>query len=142
MNDTDLRDIFSGTQNDFEDTAATAAKSAEAQATKEHNRNAEKSSQESPQEALARIRAGHAPHNENEVVLHYMAQGIPESDIKPRENCLTYKAWTAEGRQVMKGQHGCKLITFATREDQDTGETERRMFRTTVFHISQTKANA
>lgn len=76
----------------------------------------------------------------------FMAKGIPESEIKPRENVFTYNAWRALGRQVRRGEHGVKVVTFidcqSKETDADTGErkTIRRPWTTTVFHVSQTDA--
>lgn len=74
-----------------------------------------------------------------------MAKGIPESDIKPRENVFTFNAWKALGRHVRKGEHGVAVVTFieCTKEDKETGEKKafRRPWATTVFHVSQTEAN-
>jgi antirestriction protein ArdC len=73
-----------------------------------------------------------------------MAKGIPQSEIRPRENVFTYQAWRALGRQVRRGEHGVKVVTFieAAKENKETGEREsfRRPRTTTVFHISQTDA--
>jgi antirestriction protein ArdC len=65
------------------------------------------------------------------------------SEIKPRENVFTYNAWRALGRQVRRGEHGVKVLTFidCQRKDEETGQLKerfRRPFSTTVFHISQT----
>lgn len=76
----------------------------------------------------------------------FIAKGIPESEILPRENVFTFNAWRALGRTVRRGEHGVKVLTFIERAgketDKDTGE--RKMIRlawtTTVFHISQTEA--
>jgi antirestriction protein ArdC len=71
-----------------------------------------------------------------------MAKGIPETAIKPRENVFTYQAWRALGRQVRRGEHGIKVVTFVemAKENRETGEKQsfRRPWTTTVFHISQT----
>ena len=72
----------------------------------------------------------------------FLAMGIPESDILPRENIFTFHAWKAKDRQVKKGEHGVKIITYVpmTKTD-DEGEkhTFRRPRATTVFHVSQTE---
>ena len=72
----------------------------------------------------------------------FAAKGIPVDAIAPRENVFTYNAWLALGRQVRKGEHGVKVVTFVTCEktDKKTGEREsyRRPWSTTVFHVSQT----
>jgi hypothetical protein len=76
----------------------------------------------------------------------FMQKGIPESEIKPRENVFTYHAWRALGRQVRRGEHGVKVLTFVDcqKKDEQTGELKerfRRPFSTTVFHIRrQTKS--
>jgi len=76
----------------------------------------------------------------------FIARGIPESEIHPRENVFTFEAWKALGRYVRKGEHGVKVVTFIETKskevDQDTGEAKiiRRPWTTTVFHISQTEA--
>jgi antirestriction protein ArdC len=76
----------------------------------------------------------------------FMAKGIPEADIRPRDNVFTYEAWRALGRQVRKGEHGVKVCTFIecgkVEVDDKTGkETQpyRRPWTTTVFHLSQTE---
>lgn len=73
-----------------------------------------------------------------------MARGIPEHEIKPRENVFTYAAWSELGRFVRKGERGVKVVTWVegTKEDKKTGKEERYKFcrTTTVFHISQTDA--
>jgi antirestriction protein ArdC len=86
----------------------------------------------------------------------FTTKGIPEGDIKPRENVLTYHAWRALGRQVRRGEHGVKVFTYVTveskdsKEDRDGVETNdadgsnkrkggyRRPWTATVFHVSQT----
>ena len=78
----------------------------------------------------------------------FAAKGIPEADIRPRENVFTYHAWRALGRQVRRGEHGVKVTTWVPAQgkeetDPDTGEKkEGRGFRVckfaTVFHVSQT----
>jgi antirestriction protein ArdC len=56
----------------------------------------------------------------------FAAKGIPEAEIKPRENVFTYQAWRALGRQVRRGEHSVKVVTFIDSKskeiDQDTGE--------------------
>ncbi len=60
------------------------------------------------------------------------------SDIQPRVNVFTYHAWRAKGRQVRKGEHGVKVVTWITSKDKDTGKESKYPKKTTVFHISQT----
>jgi antirestriction protein ArdC len=95
-------------------------------------------------EALDRATTGQALTNYPAIYQGFLARGIAESDIRPRENVLTYHAWRALGRQVRKGEHGVKVVTFipSTRKDRDTGEDIKvglRPWTSTVFHISQTE---
>jgi hypothetical protein len=96
------------------------------------------------QEALSRAVSGQSFSNFRSIFEGFMRMGIAESEIKPRENVFTYNAWRALGRQVRKGEHGVKCLTFieATKTDRRTGEKEsfRRPWSTTVFHVSQTDA--
>ena len=55
------------------------------------------------QEALSRARGGMSLVNYATIIREFGARGIPESEIIPRENVLTYAAWQALGRQVCKG---------------------------------------
>jgi hypothetical protein len=95
-------------------------------------------------EALTRAVTGQTMSNYPAIFQGFMAKGIPESEIRPRENVFTFEAW--KGRYVRKGEHGVKIVTFIERKskevDRDTGEPKisRRPWSTTVFHISQTEA--
>ena len=95
-------------------------------------------------DSLKRAVSGQSLTNLPAIFQGFAAKGIPEAEIKPRENVFTYQAWRALGRQVRRGEHGVKVVTFIegkSREiDQDTGEAKRirRPWTTTVFHISQT----
>ena len=95
-------------------------------------------------EALSRAVNGMSPGNYPAIFAGFMAKGVPESEIRPRENVFTYQAWRALGRQVRRGEHGVKVVTFVemAKEDKETGEKKpfRRPWTTTVFHISQTDA--
>ena len=67
------------------------------------------------------------------------------ADVQPRVNVFTYNAWKALGRQVKRGEHGVKVLTWVPMNTTDaaTGdksETFRRPKATTVFHVSQTDA--
>lgn len=99
--------------------------------------------QEQCQEALSRAASGITMGNYPAIFAGFAQMGIPESEIRPRENIFTYDAWKALGRQVKQGQHGVRVLTFIdmTKEDKETGEkkTHRRPWHTTVFHISQTE---
>ena len=101
------------------------------------------------QEALARAASGQSLANWPAILAGFSAKGIPESDIRPRENVFTYHAWRALGRQVRRGEHGVKVTTFVPMEkktgetDQETGQEKRvrlgkRAWTAVVFHVSQT----
>lgn len=96
-------------------------------------------------ESLKRAVCGQSLANFPAIFQGFAAKGIPESEIKPRENVFTFDAWKALGRYVRKGEHGVKICTFVESKskevDPDTGERKliRRPWTTTVFHISQTE---
>lgn len=99
---------------------------------------------EKQQEALARARSNTALSNYPAIIRGFMERGIPQHDIKPRENIFTYQAWKALGKHVLKGEHGIKIITWLTTEkekENDDGTVEvvtsKRPWTTTVFHESQ-----
>jgi len=98
-------------------------------------------------EALSRAVGNQSLTNWPTIFAGFMAKGIREADIRPRENIFTYHAWRALGRQVRRGEHGVKITTFVAikgKEDKDTNpgtKPKRRASRpwtATVFHISQT----
>ena len=96
-------------------------------------------------EALARARGGESWGNYAQVIEGFVKRGIPEVDIRPRDNVLTYDAWRALGRQVRRGEHGVTLTVFIPVErkerDAETGEEKvrkgTRPWITHVFHESQ-----
>lgn len=96
-------------------------------------------------ESLQRAVSGQSVMNYAAIFEGFLAKGIPESEIRPRENVFTFWAWKAVGRRVKKGEHGVKACTFVPvggKIDAETGERKAgfRMPRTTtVFHISQTE---
>ena len=107
-------------------------------------------------EALNRAMHGQSTSNLGEIIKGFMAMGIPELDIRPRENVFTFWAWKALGRQVRKGEHGVRVTTWvesrkqlqANHRDQRSDEadaaadanTRSRFSRpVTVFHVSQTE---
>jgi N-terminal domain of anti-restriction factor ArdC len=97
-------------------------------------------------EALDRAISSASFANYPAIYQGFLAKGIPETDIKPRENVFTFQAWKAKGRSVRKGEHGVKVVTFITigdKTDPVTGEKisdgYRRPHTTTVFHLSQTE---
>lgn len=97
------------------------------------------------QESLNRAVSSQSVMNYQGIFDGFLAMGIPEAEIKPRENVFTFWAWKALGRRVMKGQHGVEACTFVPvgeSTDKETGEKKAgfRMPRTTtVFHVSQTE---
>jgi hypothetical protein len=101
-------------------------------------------------EALAKARDGQTMTNYAAIFAGFIEKGIPEHEIKPRENVFTFHAWKALGRSVKKGEHGVRVVTFIdramTETDHATGEEKqtsyRRPYTTTVFHISQTEPTA
>ncbi len=110
--------------------------------------------EEMQQEALSRAAGGQSLSNWPTIIAGFTAKGIPEHDIRPRENVFTYHAWRALGRQVRRGEHGVKVATFVSIADRDeppeanadeatdADRRKRRGFRrpwtATVFHVSQT----
>jgi hypothetical protein len=103
------------------------------------------------QEALSRAATGQSLGNWPAILAGFAAKGIPEADIRPRENVFTYHAWRALGRQVRRGEHGVKVVTFVTvdrKAEPDAGDPGagparrkadgRRPWSATVFHVSQT----
>jgi hypothetical protein len=96
------------------------------------------------QEALTRAISGQSFSNFPAIFAGFATKGIPESEIKPRENVFTFQAWKAKGRFIRRGQHGVKIVTFidckskAADRDTDKGKSFRRPWNITVFHVSQT----
>jgi hypothetical protein len=97
-------------------------------------------------EALARARSSSSLQNESIAIAEFQRRGF--SDVRPRENVLTYAAWRAAGRQVRKGEKGVKLTVWIGVGDEtdDSGQVVKRGRRfarsTRVFHIDQTDAAA
>ena len=95
-------------------------------------------------EALARARGSMSAANYPAIFAGFMERGIPEHDIRPRENIFTFHAWRALGRTVKRGEHGVHVLTWiACEKKDDAGEvinTFKRPKSATVFHISQTQA--
>ena len=98
-------------------------------------------------EALSRAVGNQSLTNWPTIFAGFIAKGIAESEIKPRENIFTYHAWRALGRQVRRGEHGVKIITFVpiAGKEADKGNPDEKPKRrtsrpssATVFHISQT----
>src|SRR3990172_3875917 len=100
---------------------------------------------ETVQAALVRAQSGQSLMNYQAIISGFIEKGIQPDQIIPRENVLTYKAWLALGRQVRKGEHGVKVLTFVPMSrmvHDETGadkvESWRSPMTTAVFHISQT----
>ena len=111
-----------------------------------HSKAVHSNAQEVRQEALSRAVSGQSFTNFPAIFQGFAAKGIPESEIKPRENVFRFNAWKALGRVVRRGEHGVKVTTFidCTSKETDTDTGKRKSFRrpwtTTVFHVSQTEA--
>lgn len=96
-------------------------------------------------EALANARTGQSAMNYTAIFSGFLEMGIPENDIRPRENIFTFNAWRALGRTVKRGEHGVRVqtwIAFPERRDDDDNIVRpagKRPKMTTVFHVSQTK---
>lgn len=101
---------------------------------------------EKQQEALTRAVTNQGTMNLGLIYSGFVAKGIPEHEIKPRENVFTFNAWKALNRRIKAGEHGVKIYVFVpfeeTRTDPETGEVKvsrgSSPKTTTVFHISQT----
>jgi len=101
------------------------------------------------QEALTRAISGQSLSNYPAIFQGFLAKGIPESEIKPRENVFSFQAWKAQGRHVRRGEHGVKVATVRdfrkTVKDPQTGQEKEEVYSVpwsaTVFHVSQTEPN-
>ncbi len=96
-------------------------------------------------EAYGRAIGGKPNANYVAIIQGFMAKGLAMEDIEPRVNVFTYNAWKHLGRQVRRGEHSVRVITFVPIEDKTdpkTGEVRRkgasRPRSATVFHVSQT----
>ena len=90
-------------------------------------------------ESLNRAKNGDSLMNYSSIMTGFIAKGINPSDIIPRVNVFTYNAWKALGRQVSKGEHGVKVVTYIDTYDKITGNPKKLCRSSTVFHISQTE---
>lgn len=101
-------------------------------------------------ESLTRATTGQSYANWPAIITGFVERGIPETEIKPRENVLTFHAWRARGRTVRRGEHGVRVLSYVEyqRKDKDAepGEvsskdrTGRRPIAAYVFHVSQTES--
>ena len=87
-------------------------------------------------EALFRAETSQATSNYPAIYAGFEEKGI--TDIQPRVNIFTYRAWQAKARQVRKGEHGVRVVTWISGKDRETGKETKFPKKTTVFHISQT----
>lgn len=95
--------------------------------------------QEHASEALQRAEDGRSLTNYPAIYAGMMEKGIQESEIQPRVNVFTYRAWQAKGRQVRKGEHGVKVLTWIPGKATEADPSPRAYPRnSTVFHITQT----
>ena len=79
------------------------------------------------------------------IISGFVAKGISPDDIIPRENVFTFHAWKALNRQVRKGEHGVKVITWIPCKGRkvvdpkdEQNKVRLRPKTAVVFHISQT----
>jgi len=98
-------------------------------------------------EALGRARQSQTMSNYPAIFQGFIAKGIAEVEIIPRENVFTFEAWKALGRHVRRGEHGVRINTWvpvSAQIDAQTGEeirpAGRRPKSAVVFHVSQTDA--
>ena len=96
------------------------------------------------EEALARATSNVSMSNYPAILQGFIDKGIPEADIRPRENVFTFDAWRALGRYVRRGEHGVRVLTWVpmTKKDHETGEEKpigRHPKSAVVFHVSQTE---
>ena len=92
-------------------------------------------------ESLNRAKNGDSLANYQAIMQGFADKGIAANDIIPRENVFTYNAWLALNRQVKKGEHGVKVVTWIPAKNKDSESSFMLCRRSTVFHISQTDAS-
>jgi hypothetical protein len=96
---------------------------------------------ETPEAALARIATSTSTANFATIIAAFKERGIPEDNILPRQNVLTFKAWKAVGRVVRKGEHGVCINVAIIKDVMKDGVAAKVMQgtkRVYVFHESQT----
>ena len=72
-------------------------------------------------EALSRAQHGQSVSNYPAIFAGFMARGIRELNIVPRENVFTYRAWQGKGRQVRKGEKGVRVTTYVPIKEKRNG---------------------
>jgi hypothetical protein len=99
---------------------------------------------ETPSEALQRIQSGYS-QNDELVLMAFTQAGY--TNVVPRETVLTYRAWKAKGRQVMKGSKSLRVAVYVPIKVEKTNQVKRddkggvamRPRQVALFHISQTE---
>lgn len=95
-------------------------------------------------QALVNAVSGTSDANYDLILGGFVAKGIPEEEIIPRENVFTFNAWRALGRTVRKGEKGVPVFTVIPCKVKDNETDEeiqvKKRRKTTVFHVSQTEA--
>ena len=86
---------------------------------------------------IDRARSNQGSANNLLVISHFKNLGL--EDVQPRINVFTYNAWLALGRKVKKGEKGCRITVFCDDYDNDPETSKRRIYSTTLFHITQTE---
>jgi hypothetical protein len=74
-------------------------------------------------ESLKRAVSGQSFSNFPAIFQGFAAKGIPESEIKPRENVFTLEAWKALGRVVRRGEHGVKVVPMIEAKSRKSTRT-------------------
>ncbi len=87
-------------------------------------------------DALNRARNNTSAINEAIVIDHFSRLGL--TDIRPRQNVLSYHAWQALGRQVAKNATGCMITTRLPIKDDEDKTKFLIPKGVPVFHILQT----
>lgn len=93
-------------------------------------------------ESYERAQGKGSVFNDSLVIAGFVARGLDEEDVRPRENVLSFHAWKHVGRSVIKGERGVKVPVIRGLEvENDKGERETKTVRgmAAVFHICQTK---
>ena len=96
------------------------------------------------EEAFSRAAGGRPNANYVAIIQGFMAKGLAADEIEPRVNVFTYNAWKHLGRQVRRGEHGIRVVTFIPIDEKldSAGKVIRkggsRPRSATVFHVSQT----
>ena len=119
-------------------------------ASKTRTRKVRPSNDQIQAEALRNALNDRGAMNYEAIFEGFVEMGIAPSEITPRVNVFTYNAWRALGRQVRKGAHGVKVVTWITAKPKsaedaqpasaanEQGEDYKFPRSVTVFHVSQT----